>query len=208
MESPIEQETAENYKQLPALLAAEAKQSLEVNIETVDDSHWKREEQIEEMRARVEIRLQSILKGDQLLGLHEQVHALRDCHSDPLKATSDNDAASSVTTNLTFIEDDEDDENDDGSDDDLVQLSRKGRSRAFLSRPSPFYVRQVDDGAELIIPDQARLDRIMEKLAKDTSPTSQGRRTPRSVVRALTHGLTATMNDGHTGHTGHTLFII
>jgi hypothetical protein len=197
-ESPTEPETVENDKQLPYMLAAEAKQSLEVNIETVDDALRQREEQIdEEIRNRFEMRLQSLLKGDPLLGLREQVHALRDCHPDLVKTTSDSDAASSITTNLTFTEDDEDGDSDDSSDDDLVQLSKQGRSRAFPWSPSSSYMRQVDEEAELIIPNAARLDRIMETLEKDTSPTSHARRTPRSVIRALARGSTPIMHDGH-----------
>jgi hypothetical protein len=182
-ESPTEPETVENDKQLPYFLVAEAKQSLEVNIETVDDALRQREEKIEEIRNRVEIRLGNLLKDDPLLGLREQVHALRDCHPHPIKTTSDSDAASSVTSNLTFIEDDEDSDSDDGSsddgsDDDFEQLSKQGRARAFATSHSFSYMRQVNEEAEmLIIPNAARLDRIMETLEKDTSPTSDARRT-------------------------------
>jgi hypothetical protein len=206
-ESPTEPETVENDKQLPYLVA-EAKQSLEVNIETVDDALWQREEQIEEIRNRFEMRLQNLLKDDPLLELREQVHALRDCHPDLVKTTSDSDAASSITSNLTVIEDDEDGDSDDGSsDDDFGQLSKEGHSRAFTWSPSFSYMRQVDEEAELIIPDAARLDRIMETLEKDTSPTSHTRRTPRSVKRALTRGSTANMHDAIT-HDAHNMFSI
>jgi hypothetical protein len=197
MESPTGPETAENNIQLAALLSTEgARQSLEVNIESVDDALRQREEQIEVMRACVEMRLQSMLKGDPLVGLRQQVHALRDCHPDPVKATSDSDAASSITTKLTYNEDDEDDDNDDGGDDEILQLSRQGHSRVFPLSNS--WMRQVDDESELIIPNSARLDSIMETLAKDTSLTSHARRTPRSVARALARGSTAIMHARHT----------
>jgi hypothetical protein len=49
------------------------------NLDTSDDdaSIVQRERQIEEMRAHIEMRLESFLKGNSLIGLREQVHALR-----------------------------------------------------------------------------------------------------------------------------------
>jgi hypothetical protein len=205
--TPGPESAGEGDKQLTDLLSTEERQSLKVNIKSVDDALQQGEQEINEKRGRVEMRLESMLKGDPLAGLRQQAHARRDCHLDPGKATSDNDAASCISE-LTYIEDDGDAYGDDGDDgdgggddddgydddaDDIVHLVRQSQSRTRLLTSSHSWMRRVDDDSELIIPDAARLDSIMETLINDTGSTSEPKRTPRSVARALAQGSTAIM---------------
>jgi hypothetical protein len=93
-------------------------------------------------------------------------------HGDLFTTTSESDTASSFTSKLT--------NNEDGR----VQVSRNSQSLAFES-PSPAWLPQDDDGCELIIPNAARLNRIMDSLIMEATSISHPRRAPRSFERTL-----------------------
>lgn len=94
-------------------------------------------------------------------------------HPDLITASSDSDTASSFTPRQSHNED------------DRVQLSRHSHSRAFIVSPSPAWLPQDDDGSELIIPNAARLNRIMDSLIMEATSTSHPRRAPRSFERTF-----------------------
>jgi hypothetical protein len=97
-------------------------------------------------------------------------------HPDLVAATSDSYTTTSLTPELTHNED------------DRVQLSRHGDSRALFVSPSPAQLPQDDDECELIIPNAARLNRIMDSLIIKTTSISHPRRAPRSFGRTLARG--------------------
>jgi hypothetical protein len=96
-------------------------------------------------------------------------------HGDLFTTAIESDTASSFTSKLT------------NNDDDRVQVSRNSQSLAFES-PSPACLPHDDDVRELIIPNAARLNRIMDSLMMETTSISHRRRAPRSFERTLAPG--------------------
>jgi hypothetical protein len=104
-----------------------------------------------------------------------------DCHPDPFEDASQNDVAPHVTSELTYNHD---------NDEDGYEVYETVDEGSMENNEIPVIIsvaskRRLDDDSDLIMPDAARLDSIMEMLINDISSTPEPKRTSRNIARAL-----------------------